>query len=65
MPVRPHRQLTKRDPGTFDFKLLNSTEAVANSAPYLGDVSHRNDLILDTELRTSNAPPPSSEVEGW
>ncbi len=28
---------------------------MANSAPYLGDVSHRNDLILDTELRTSNA----------
>jgi hypothetical protein len=28
---------------------------VANSAPYLVDISRRNDLILDTELRTSNA----------
>jgi hypothetical protein len=55
LPVRPHRQLTKRDLGSFDFKLLNSIEAVANSAPYLGDVGHRNDLILDMELRTSNA----------
>jgi hypothetical protein len=55
LPARPHRQLTKRGLGTFDFKLLNSIEAVANSAPYLGDVNYRNDLILDTELRTSNA----------
>ncbi len=53
--VRLNRQLTKRDLGSFDFKLLNSIEAVANSAPYLGDVNHRNNLILDTELRTSNA----------
>jgi hypothetical protein len=56
LPVLPHRQLTKRDLGAFDVKLLDSIEAVANSASYLGDVSHRNDLIFDTELRTSNAP---------
>jgi hypothetical protein len=55
MPGRPNRQLTKRDLSAFDFKLLNAIEAVVNSAPYLGDVSHSNDLILDTELRTSNA----------
>jgi hypothetical protein len=55
LPVRPHRQLTKRDLGSFDFKLLNSIEAVVNSAPYLRDVGHRNGLVLDKELRTSNA----------
>jgi hypothetical protein len=55
MSGRPNRQLTKRDLGAFDFKLLNAIEAMANSAPYLGDVGHRNDLILYTELRTSNA----------
>jgi hypothetical protein len=32
LPVRSHRQLTKRDQGSFDFKLLNSIEAVAKSA---------------------------------
>jgi hypothetical protein len=56
LPARSNRQLTKRDLWSFDLKLLNSSiEALANSAPYLGDVNFRNDLILDTELRTSNA----------
>jgi hypothetical protein len=55
LSVRPYRQLTKRDLGTFDLKLLNTIEAVANSAPYLGDVNHSNDLMLDTELRTFSA----------
>jgi hypothetical protein len=55
LPARPNRQLTKNGLGPFDRKLLNSFEAVANSAPYLGNISFRNDLILDTELRTSNA----------
>jgi hypothetical protein len=55
MPGRPNRQLTKRDLGAFDFRLLNAIEAVANCAPYLGNVVFRNDLILDTELRTSTA----------
>jgi hypothetical protein len=55
MPVRPNSQLTKRDLGTYDFKLLNAIEAVANSAPYLGNEVYRNDLILDNELRTSTA----------
>ncbi len=55
MPGRPNRQLTKRDMGAFDFRLLNAIEAVANSASYLGNEVYRNDLILDTELRTSNA----------
>ncbi len=32
MPVRPNRQLTKRDLGSYDFKLLNAIKAVANSA---------------------------------
>jgi hypothetical protein len=47
--------LTKRDLGAFDFKLLNSIESVANSAPYVGDGCHCNDFNVDTELRTSNA----------
>jgi hypothetical protein len=55
MPSRPTRQLTKRDLGTYDFRPLNAIEAVANSAPHLGNEVFRNDLILDTELRTSNA----------
>ncbi len=54
MPSRPNRQLTKRDLGTYDFRSLNAIEAVANSPPYLGNEVFRNDLILDTELRTSN-----------
>jgi hypothetical protein len=45
MPGRPNRQLTKRDLGAFDFRSLNAIEAVANSAPYLGNVVFRNDLI--------------------
>jgi hypothetical protein len=61
-PVSPNRQLTKRDLGSFDFKLLNAIEAVANSAPYLGNEVFRNDLILDNKLRTSNA---YSEHEWW
>jgi hypothetical protein len=55
MPSRPNRQLTKRGLGTYDFSSLNAIEAVANSAPYLGNEVFRNDLILDTELCTSNA----------
>jgi hypothetical protein len=55
MPAPPHRQLTKRDLGSFDYQLLNAIEAIADSHPYLGDIGHRNDLILDTELRNSNA----------
>ncbi len=55
MPGRPNRQLTKRDLGTYDFKLLNAIESVANSGPYLGSKVSRNDLILDNELRTSTA----------
>jgi hypothetical protein len=47
--------LTKRDLGTYDFKLLSAIEAVANSAPYLGNEVYQNDLILDNELRTSTA----------
>jgi hypothetical protein len=47
--------MTKRDLGKFDYQLLNDIEAVANSAPYRGDIGHRNELTLDTELRTSNA----------
>jgi hypothetical protein len=41
--------------GTYDFRLLNAIEYVANSAPYLGNASFRNDLIIDNELRTSTA----------
>ncbi len=41
--------------GTYDSKLLNAIESVANSAPYLGNAVYRNDLILDNELRTSTA----------
>ncbi len=55
MPGRPNTQLTKRDLGSYDFKLLNAIEAVANGAPYLGNEVFRNDLILDNELRTSTA----------
>ncbi len=54
MPSRPARQLTKRDLGAYDGKALDAIEAVANSASYLGDEAYRNDLILDTELRSSN-----------
>jgi hypothetical protein len=46
--------LTKRDLGAYDGKALDAIEAVANSAPYLGDEAYRNALILDTELRSSN-----------
>jgi hypothetical protein len=53
LPI-PNRQLTKRDLGTYDYRSLNAIEAVANSVPYNGNVVYRNDLILDTELRTSN-----------
>ncbi len=55
LPGRPNRQLTKSDLESFDRKLLNSIKAVAKSAPYLENIRFRNDLILDTELRTSNA----------
>jgi hypothetical protein len=54
MPSRPNRQLTKIDLETYDFRSLNAIEAVANSAPYLGNEVLRNELILDTELRTNN-----------
>jgi hypothetical protein len=55
MSTRPNGKLTKRDLGSYDYRSLNDIEAVANSAPYLGNEVFRNDLILDTELRTSNA----------
>ena len=55
LPGPATRQLTKNDLGSFDRKHLNSIEAVAKSAPYLESIRFRNDLILDTELRTSNA----------
>ncbi len=54
LPNIPNRQLNKRDLGTYDYRSLNAIEAAANSSPYLGNVVYRNDLILDTELRTSN-----------
>ncbi len=47
--------MTKRDLGTYDGRALSAIEAVANSDPYLGDEDCRNDLILDTKLRTSKA----------
>jgi hypothetical protein len=34
LPGRPNRQLTMRDLGAYDFKLLNAIESVASSAPY-------------------------------
>jgi hypothetical protein len=55
LPGKPNRQLTKHDLGTYDFKLLNAIESVANSAPYLGNEVFRNKLILDNELRASTA----------
>jgi hypothetical protein len=55
MSFAPIRRLTKRDLGGFDYQMLNDIEAVANSAHYLGDIRHRSELSLDTELRTSNA----------
>jgi hypothetical protein len=53
LPGKPNRQLTKYDLSTYDLQVLNAIESVANSAPYLGNESYRNDLILDNELRTS------------
>jgi hypothetical protein len=47
--------LTKLDLGACDFQLLNEIESVGNSLPYLGNEVFRNDLILDSELRTSTA----------
>ncbi len=55
LPGKPNRQLTKHDLGAYDSKLLNAIETVTNSAPYLGNAVFRNDLILNYELRTSNA----------
>jgi hypothetical protein len=55
LPGKPNRQLTKHDLGAYDFKLLKAIKSVANNAPYLGNAVYRNDLILDNELRTSNA----------
>ncbi len=55
LPNRPKRQLTKHDLDSYDFKLPNAIESVANSALYLRNTVYRNDLILDNELRTSNA----------
>jgi hypothetical protein len=54
MPSKPNRQLSRLDLSTYNTEVLNAIEAVANSAPYLGDSVLRNDLILDTELRSSN-----------
>jgi hypothetical protein len=53
LPGKPNRQLTKYDLSTYDLQVLNAIESVANGAPYLGNKSYRNDLILDNELRTS------------
>jgi hypothetical protein len=53
LPI-PHRQLTKRDLRTYDSGSLTAIKAIANSVSYNGNVVYRNDLILDTELRTSN-----------
>ncbi len=55
MPEKPSRQLTKLDLSACDFTLLQRIETVANSLPYLGNEVFRNDLILDSELRTSTA----------
>jgi hypothetical protein len=46
--------LTKRYLGAYDYRSLNAIETVANSVPYLGNEVFCNDLLLDTELRTSN-----------
>jgi hypothetical protein len=54
MPGKPNWQLSRLDLSTYDTDALNAIEAVANSAPYLGNEVLRNDLILDTELRSSN-----------
>ncbi len=37
LPGRPNQQLTKRDLSSYDFKLLNAIESLANSASYLGN----------------------------
>jgi hypothetical protein len=55
VPEPAARQLTKSDLESFDRKLLNSIEGLARSAPYFENIHLRNVLILDTELRTSNA----------
>ncbi len=55
LPGKPSRQLTKLDLSACDFPLLQRIESVANSLPYLGNEVFRNDLILDSELRTSTA----------
>ncbi len=55
LPGKPNRQLTKLDLGACVFPLLHGIESVANSLPYLGNEVFRNDLILDSELRTSTA----------
>jgi hypothetical protein len=47
-PIR----LTKHDLGEIDYQMLNDIEAVVNSADYLGDIRHRSEVSLDTELRT-------------
>jgi hypothetical protein len=54
LPIPNNRQLTKRDLRAYNYGSLNAIEAAANSVPYLGNVVYRNDLILDTELRSSN-----------
>jgi hypothetical protein len=54
MPSKPNRQLSRLDLSTYDTDALHAIEVVANSAPYLGNEVLRNDLILDTELRSSN-----------
>jgi hypothetical protein len=55
LPGKPNRQLTKLDLSACDFTLLQGIESVANSLPYLGNEIFRNDLILDSELRTITA----------
>jgi hypothetical protein len=62
LPGKPNRQLSKLDLGACDFQLLNEIESVANSLPYLGNEVFRNDLILDSELRTSTVCPPGSNT---
>jgi hypothetical protein len=49
-----NRQLIKHGLRTYRLGSLAAIEAIANSVAYNGNVAYRNDLILDTELRTSN-----------
>jgi hypothetical protein len=54
MPSEPNKQLTKRNLRSYDYRSRYAIEAVANSALYQGSEVFRNDLLIDTQLRTSN-----------